>query len=491
MRIKKTLVAIVAVILLVNLTAKSNHILGGEISVQWKSGYTFHVTLYFYRDCSPNTQDFPAKPLIGIYDLVTNDARYCDTLYRDTTAGAIIQGDSCYQPTGLCAERGVFSKDIVILPNPHGYYLVYDAFNRSNAIINIQNAGNTPYTWYAAIPDPALQNSTPEFISYPRSYFCINYFNADQLNVVDVDGDSLVYSLTRPLSSNNELCPRDTAPFPKVLYQFPPYSDNNIIGGNPPLSIDRHTGVLTANPPNLGVFVFCIKIEEFTRGPNPVKLGEIRRDMQYSVIDCPVTQPVFKNGSNTLEHAYSVTAGDTLNLQVEVVDTSIVSLTLTAESALFTNGTKTSFQQPVTGAGSVESDFRYISSCSDTGGVQRVTFRVVKQTCVRLDTLYYDVDITLTPPVFDTVPNVFTPNGDNKNDFFELKDANGKYDRSFSVKIYNRWGELMFENNDAGFKWDGTDKSGSKAAEGVYYYIIEGFICNSEYKRRGTVYLKL
>ena len=64
------------------------------------------------------------------------------------------------------------------------------------------------------------------------------------------------------------------------------------------------------------------------------------------------------------------------------------------------------------------------------------------------------------------IPNVFTPNGDNKNDLFIL---NFSYEK---VEIFNRWGNKMFEsvNNDS--YWDGRTNSGLKAPDGTYYYVI-------------------
>lgn len=63
------------------------------------------------------------------------------------------------------------------------------------------------------------------------------------------------------------------------------------------------------------------------------------------------------------------------------------------------------------------------------------------------------------------VPNVFTPNNDGKNDIFNVYDY-CQFKR-FNLKIFNRWGQLIFETNDPNKGWDGNfaDKP---APEGVY-----------------------
>lgn len=72
------------------------------------------------------------------------------------------------------------------------------------------------------------------------------------------------------------------------------------------------------------------------------------------------------------------------------------------------------------------------------------------------------------------VPNVFTPNEDGLNDFFQVKSVSIQ---SFSGRVYNRWGKLVYEwtdwkNQDAG--WNGRNQgTGNESPSGTYYYVIE------------------
>ena len=66
------------------------------------------------------------------------------------------------------------------------------------------------------------------------------------------------------------------------------------------------------------------------------------------------------------------------------------------------------------------------------------------------------------------VPNVFTPNGDGKNDEFRVAYRSL---REFHCWVYNRWGHLVYEWDDPAKGWDGTI-NGRPAAEGAYYYVI-------------------
>jgi gliding motility-associated-like protein len=74
-------------------------------------------------------------------------------------------------------------------------------------------------------------------------------------------------------------------------------------------------------------------------------------------------------------------------------------------------------------------------------------------------------------------PNVFTPNGDGKNDLFGPYLPNGSTATFPYLRIYNNWGQLVYECVDCDFKqsntgWDGTFK-GSAQPNGTYQFVAE------------------
>lgn len=68
------------------------------------------------------------------------------------------------------------------------------------------------------------------------------------------------------------------------------------------------------------------------------------------------------------------------------------------------------------------------------------------------------------------IGNAFTPNGDGVNDEFKIL---GIQVQSFNLKIFSRWGTLLFETNSIDDAWDGTYK-GQQVDEGAYTYIASG-----------------
>ena len=81
------------------------------------------------------------------------------------------------------------------------------------------------------------------------------------------------------------------------------------------------------------------------------------------------------------------------------------------------------------------------------------------------------------------LPSVFTPNGDGNNDFFHPCDSTTAPDlqkkncppyknvKSIDIKIFNRWGNLVFETTNKDINWDGKNKfTKGDCPDGVYYY---------------------
>jgi len=85
-------------------------------------------------------------------------------------------------------------------------------------------------------------------------------------------------------------------------------------------------------------------------------------------------------------------------------------------------------------------------------------------------------------PVYG-LPNVFNPDGNGFHDFFipcacddcrECPGENYKFVESIDLKIYDRWGQIVFETTDPDINWDGKYyKNGQNVSEGVYYYVCQ------------------
>ncbi len=73
------------------------------------------------------------------------------------------------------------------------------------------------------------------------------------------------------------------------------------------------------------------------------------------------------------------------------------------------------------------------------------------------------------------VPNTFTPDNDKFNELFQPEFTSGFDPQDYNLLIFNRWGEVVFESNDASVGWNGTYGAGSDriVKEGTYVWKID------------------
>lgn len=85
------------------------------------------------------------------------------------------------------------------------------------------------------------------------------------------------------------------------------------------------------------------------------------------------------------------------------------------------------------------------------------------------------IDVLFMPDVW--APNVFSPNDDDVNSYFNINTENVA---SLNLQIFNRWGNLIAEINTITGGWNGKSQSGANATEGVYFYKYKAIGVNGE-----------
>lgn len=105
----------------------------------------------------------------------------------------------------------------------------------------------------------------------------------------------------------------------------------------------------------------------------------------------------------------------------------------------------------------------------ETGGTYVVTLTAISENGCR-DTISSVVRIAEELIFF--VPNTFTPDGNQFNQTFEPVFTSGFDLHNYTLFIYNRWGEVLFESHDVSVGWDGT-YGGKMSQQGTYLWRIE------------------
>jgi gliding motility-associated-like protein len=96
------------------------------------------------------------------------------------------------------------------------------------------------------------------------------------------------------------------------------------------------------------------------------------------------------------------------------------------------------------------------------------------------------ITLGVTQHIQAFIPNAFTPNGDGNNNYFQVYGVGIKF---VTMKIFNRWGEKVYESENMMQGWDGTFK-GQPQDMGVFVYEAQiTYLSNLTEFRKGSVTL--
>lgn len=289
---------------------QARHIIGGDVTYRCVASNAtrkttdFKVDMYVYRDTRGNGAPFDSPAEIGIYrrsGLAWTFVRALNVNLGFNEEIKINNANPCViVPTNLGAERGYYTFDIT-LDWGADYQIVYQRCCRNNTINNIADPGDQGAAFSVEISQVAIENcnNSPTFKNFPPVLICLNrQLNFDH-GAADRDGDSLVYEFCSPnvaggtlgtrLGENERACngvrpsPQNCRPPYQVVNYIAPYTVSQPMGGNPVVTIDPKTGVISGIPKTEGQFVIGICVKEFRNG---VKIGEIQRDFQFNVTGC-------------------------------------------------------------------------------------------------------------------------------------------------------------------------------------------------------------
>ena len=180
-------------------------------------------------------------------------------------------------------------------------------------------------------------------------------------------------------------------------------------------------------------------VPELTLGNTVDVVGEVGDEMGQAPLEVEFDASGSKNASSYEWYLYKDT-------------TDLVGMVLSPEDSLIGNQIRT------------QEDFVYTYEHSGRYKVMLVGIHGKGNFCRDTSDIQY---VNVVESLLD-VPNVFTPNGDGKNDIFKVKALSLE---SFQGVILNRWGRKIYEWNDPSEGWDGRI-GGKYASPGTYFYVI-------------------
>lgn len=292
-------------LLRVGTEVRATHIIGGQLEMTTASGRPghFRVTVVYYFNDAANRENYP-EAVLTIYRKRDHQPmlRFVARDLGPRTA-LVFSNEVCARFRNLRTSLGRYEATVQLDPevydDPQGYYLAHPSCCRNEGAVNIRYAYRLgPITstqighiFYLEFPPlirsgRAFRNVSPRFSTPNGEYVCRGEPFRYPFRATDADGDELRYSLLTPLVAGNPPVP-DPAPYPEVTWETG-FAADRAIPGTPSLRIDPRSGELSVTATSLGQYAFAVKVEEFRGGQ---KIGEVRRDFQLLVVDCPTATP--------------------------------------------------------------------------------------------------------------------------------------------------------------------------------------------------------
>ncbi|MBL7825756.1 MAG: gliding motility-associated C-terminal domain-containing protein [Saprospiraceae bacterium] len=288
---------------------EAKHIIGGDVTYEYvansgPNAKVWRFTMKIYRDCFGGGATFDTDASIAIYrGTYQNNVMY-ENFYvnYDDFTRLIPDTPQCVTKIpSVCVEEAVyvFERTLPVTAAGQSYFVVYQRCCRNESITNILSPGSIGATYSVELTNEAqlANNNSPVFKNFPPIIICNNLPLDFDHSAIDQEGDLLLYEFCSPHAGGGPIVqgpalfscdgakpePSCPPPFDNVPFIVPTYTPEKPMGGNPVVSINQISGLITGTPLLLGQFVVGVCVKEFRNGQ---LLSIIKREFQFNVADC-------------------------------------------------------------------------------------------------------------------------------------------------------------------------------------------------------------
>ncbi len=330
----KKILSLIVICLMFAIKSMGSHAMGGDLTYVCNGNGLYTFTFSFYRDCSgipasttysvviQNNCGFPNNtvPLVPVPNTPTQISPVCLT-DTSTCDGGVYTGIQEWVYQGMA-----------IIPGPCNEWIFSVLVNaRNNSITTVPTASSSNLFIYSTLNnlDTTTCNNSPTFSNKPIPFACVGQQFCFNHGASDVDGDSLSYEL---------ITPRDGYLLSDTLTYSPPYSGNQPVLSNPPMSFNPSTGDFCMSPTQPDITVMAVLVKEYRNG---ILIGSVERDIQITVLACNNNIPSASGINGTPIFNTSTCINDTICFWVRSVDPNISDTTFLTWDGSIPNATFT------------------------------------------------------------------------------------------------------------------------------------------------------
>ena len=312
---KFTLAILISVFCLSSVFAR--HIIGGVLTYECLGDGDYEFTMKMYRDClCQRCADFDPLAPIAIYRC--GGVTPCSTLDQTDPIFEFAVGPPvidvvpnpeypCLIPPNVCVQEGVYKWKLsdfgISLPIANeSYHIVYQRCCRNETIDNLIRPDDQGATFAVEITPFGQRecNNSAVFNAFPPTIVCAGQPIDFDHSATDPDGDLVVYEFCNPTQGGGNILngpaynscngaqpdPPCPPPYSGVNFRIPDFTTTAPMGGDPVVSIDPNTGMITGVPLLQGQFVVGVCATEYRNG---IPISRITRDFQFNVGNCDPT----------------------------------------------------------------------------------------------------------------------------------------------------------------------------------------------------------
>lgn len=281
--------------------ARASHAAGADLTYTCLGNNQYQINLAFYRDCEGIAA--PTSASVTILNGCTGGTTTL-TLVRQgfievtQLCPSQINNSSCNGGNLPGIQQYTYSANYTFPTSCTNYTIRYDLNARNDAVTNLQSPGTVDLYVEATLRGitPNICNNSSFFTSLPVPFICVgNQFNYNH-GAVDIDGDSLVYTLIQPLQNPGTVVPWASG-----------FSVTNPMATTSGFSFNSSTGQMSGIPSVPQNAAIAVRVDEYRNG---VLIGSTIRDMQFIAVACPNnTSPTATGVNGTTDYSINVCAG--------------------------------------------------------------------------------------------------------------------------------------------------------------------------------------
>lgn len=292
--------------------AKATHAVGTDLTYTCLGNNQYRFEVQFFRDC-----DGISAPTTAVVNISSASCGFSTNLTLQRVGPAVEISALCPSQIGNSTCNGgnlpgiqqyTYQATYTLPQQCSDWRIGFSECCRNNAITNLSNPGNYELYVEARLNNTnGLCDNSPFFTSLPVPYVCAGDQFFYNHGAVDVDGDSLVYTMINPLDDAGVNVPYASG-----------RSVTNPMATVSGFSFNSQTGQMSATPSGTQQAVVTVRVDEYRNG---VLIGSTMRDIQFVVINCPANNLPQASGVNgSQDYFIEVCAGAQTCFNINTTD---------------------------------------------------------------------------------------------------------------------------------------------------------------------------